>query len=935
SDKGDPEKIKSDIRDAVFRVTDLPASVTQKPVIEEINAANIPAIEISLNGGNNELELRKYVKALETRFKEIPGAGRIRKIGYRQREVRINVNMKKMKMHSISLTEIMNAVRSRNVRDTGGTVESYVSEKKIMTISEYDNPLDVKNVIVRSNYEGYNIRISDIAEVKDDFEDPQMLYRGNGKPAIAIIVSKQDNADIIDLSNNVKKELEKFKKTLPKNVNAHVMTDYSKQPKQMIDIIVINGLFGFVLVLIVMFIFLDWKSAIWSAVGIPFSIMGGIILFGPLGITFNTITLITFILLVGIIVDDAIVITEKIFYYKQTGMKPYEATMAGVKKMLLPVSAAVITTILAFFPITFVPGVIGKSLHVIPKVVLLVLTFSLIEAIFFIPSHVIHAEPPKKTPRRIKWLNVVIEFYEKTLLTALNNRKKVIAGFILGMFIIFGASSVFMEVILNRNADLDLFVIMVEAPQGTSLKKTHNMIAELENVIYKKVPGKLISSMVSNIGHHNQNKVGISYGQYSNWGMVTTYLIPAAEREVTTESLIEMLKPSFKKIKEDKGFHRLSVETFTPMPTGKAVNVSYITDDDKVRSRFEKETIEFLNGIDGVSSIETTNIPGKEEIQLKLKYDMLSRVGLTAVDVARAVRTAFDGSVVTSIRRQGEDIDYRVIIKNPKKFRAKGILELTVANREGRLVPLKHFAYFVNRSGPSVIHHYRGKRSVTITANVDMKIITPKKANNLVREKFKKKTVGIPGFRMKFGGREEERQTSFKGFVFAFLVVIISIYFILVILFNSFLQPILIMSVVPFAVMSVFLTLMLHNMPMTFIPMLGMLGLIGIVINDTIVMIRHLNEECNSLGATFNIIIKGAANRFRPVILTTLTTFAGLLPTSYGIAGDLPVVRPMVLTMAWGLIFCTAVTLFFLPLLFSFIKVREKKIRKLFFQKKN
>ncbi|MFC1669218.1 efflux RND transporter permease subunit [Spirochaetota bacterium] len=925
SDAGDPGTIKSDIRDAVFRVSDLPKSVTQKPVIDEMKASNLPVLEVALTGKVSEHELRKYAKELEARFKEIPGVSRITKTGYRKREVRINVDMKKIKKYSISLTEIMNAVKSRNVRDTGGTVESYVSEKKIMTISEYDKPMDVKDVIVRANYEGYSVRISDIAVVTNDFEDAQVLYKGNAKPSIALIINKQDSADIINLSDNLNKELNKFRKTLPENVEAQEIFDFAIYPKIMLNITATNFLFGFVLVLFVMFIFLDRKSAFWAAFGIPFSIFGGIILFAPLGINFNTVTLATLILLLGIIVDDAIVVTERIFSNKQDGMNSYDATVAGVRKMILPVSAAVITTILAFFPITFVPGIMGKFLKDIPVIILVVLAFSLIEAIFFIPAHVLHADPPSEPPKRIRWLKYVVEWYNGVLLLAFRNRKKVIAGFIGVFLLVITASGFFMKMMLNQDVDQDVFFVVVEAPQGTSLKRTYNMVSDVEKLIYKHVPKNVMKSMVTNIGHHDMNLFGATSGQYSNWGMVVIYLIPAARRDITTESIIEDMKPKIKKLKAEKGFHRLSVEPIVGIPVGKAVNIIYISNDDRVREKFEKETLEFLWTVDGVSSIETSNVPGKEEMQLKLNYKMLARVGLTAVDVARSVRTAFDGTVVTSIRRQGEDIDYRVIMKDPKRFRAKGILELPVANREGRLIPIKYFGKFVNKTGPSVIHHYRGKRSVTITADVDEKKITSVEINKLIRKKFEKKATGIPGFRMKFGGQEEEMQESMEGFYFAFFVVIISIYFILVVLFNSFLQPVLIMSVIPFAVMSVFLTLMLHNLPLTFVSLLGMLGLIGVVVNDTIVMVRHLNEECRAHGTGFEVIANGAVHRFRPVILTTLTTFAGLLPTSYGIGGDIPDIRPMVLTMAWGLVFSTAVTLIFLPMLFSYIKVKPKK----------
>jgi multidrug efflux pump subunit AcrB len=239
------------------------------------------------------------------------------------------------------------------------------------------------------------------------------------------------------------------------------------------------------------------------------------------------------------------------------------------------------------------------------------------------------------------------------------------------------------------------------------------------------------------------------------------------------------------------------------------------------------------------------------------------------------------------------------------------------------MVALKHFARLEGTTGPSAIHHFGGTRSVTISADTDDSIITSAELNTRLREKFGRSAARVPGLRMRLGGQEEEMGLSMNGLFFALVIACISIYFILVILFNSFLQPILIMSVIPFAAGGVFLTLVLHNRPLVFISLVGMLGLAGVVVNDAIVMVSSLNRKVKEEGHSIESIAEGALGRFRPVILTTLTTFAGLVPLAYGIGGDLPMIRPMVLVMAWGLVFATAVTLVFIPVLYSFVLVRN------------
>jgi multidrug efflux pump subunit AcrB len=352
-------------------------------------------------------------------------------------------------------------------------------------------------------------------------------------------------------------------------------------------------------------------------------------------------------------------------------------------------------------------------------------------------------------------------------------------------------------------------------------------------------------------------------------------------------------------------------------PVGKPITVIYTSDDDELRAKFEKETMEFLSGIDGVKGIETTNVKGKDELRLKLDYDQMAKLGLTALDVSRTVRAAFEGEVVTSIRKGGEEIDFRVSLADPKKYRAEGVLDLSIANSMGKLVPLGSFARFDETAGPSVIRHYDGNRSVTVTAEVDTDRITSIEANELVRKEFMPKAHKHAGFKMEIGGEEKKTMESMQSFFMALVMACVAIYFLLVILFNSYVKPILIMSAIPFALIGVFLTFMIHGLPLSFIALIGILGLVGVVVNDTIVMVSHLGKVCERFGATFTTIGRGAADRFRPVILTTLTTTAGLMPIAYGIGGDLPFIRPMVLALAWGLVFATLISLIFIPLVYS------------------
>ena len=924
-DAADQDKIKTDIRDAVGRVTDLPEAVTQKPTLSEITSNSIQLMELALTGDIDEKDLRKYTKALEERFKEISGVSKIEKIGYRKREIKIDVDMEKMKDNKLSFMEVMSAIKNRNVRLSGGTIESFVSEKKILTLSEYEQPLDVKDVIIRSTFSGTQLRLTDVATIEDDYETPQVIYRGNGKPGISMLVLAQKTADNIKLSNKLRKEIAKFKKDLPGEINIDIVMDTSDETRTILSMAGLNGIIGFLLVLIVMFLFLDAKSAFWAAYGIPFSIFGALIFFKPLGIQLHSAALMTIIIIVGIVVDDAIVVAENIYNLKQGGMDSRKATLLGASSMVGPVTASALTTIIGFGTILFIGGVFGKLLYSIPVVVFLILTISLIDALFFVPVHVKNIKPPKTVPRRIRWLEPLKSFYKNGILFALKYRITFITGYIL-LFIAVLLLSVFtMKFVLIDVKDYDYFNIIIEAPQGTSLSKTSDMVTEIERIVEKSVPADVLSSYTTQIGHHDTELLTGGGGKYTNWALIMVALIPAQDRKIKCEDIMANLNKKFKDEGIDKKFKRIGIEAFGGLNAGKAIDVSFISNDDKIRKEFEEEALAFLRNTNGVKDVDSSNIKGKEEINLKLDYSQLAKVELTALDVAQTVRTAFDGSIVTSIRRDGEDINYRVKIKDPERFRADNILDLPVANNKGQMINLSHLARLYENEGVAVIKHESGKRAVTITANVDKDIITSSEVNKLLTDKFDERVAKKPGLRMKFSGEQEETMKSMAGFLFAVIIAIIAIYFILVIVFDSYLQPVLVMSVIPFAIVGVMLTLFLHRMPISLVPLIGIIGLIGVVVNATIVMISHFNNKIKEQGASFEVIAEGAKERFRPVILTALTTFAGLLPTAYGIGGDMPSLRPMVLVMAWGLVFSTFITLGFTPLIYSVLMVRKKK----------
>jgi multidrug efflux pump subunit AcrB len=911
------ERVKSDIRDAVDRVTDLPAQVTDKPRVEEIRSSNMPVLEIAIFGDIPELTLRKHAKDLEDDLLTAKGVGLIEKVGYRKREVHVAADQAKLDDRYVSLNEIMNSIKGRNVRTTGGSLESYVSEKKIVTFAEYDDPMEVADVIIRSTFTGNRVRISDVAVVTEGFEEHSVIPRANGRNAITLIVKGQATADILTLSDNVKAKLDVLRTGLPDGVTAEIMYDNSVYTSSLLSLVRSNGLIGFVLVLVVMLLFLDRKSALWTAFGIPITICGAMIFFPLFDLTINQITLSSMILVLGMIVDNAIVISENVYRLKVEGMPPLEATIKGVKQVFAPIVASTLTTVLAFLPMLFMTGLIGKFIVGIPIVVLLMLMMSLVESTCFLPGHIVNAMPPKDVKeKKAGRMDRAIAWYREKLGWCLRNRKKVMAFYGVLFVIVIIASKLFLQLVLFPTNDPDMFYVIVETPRGTPLVQTAAKISEVEKIVSESVPEGALMSYLTRVGHHSTDQYSKQSGGHDNYAIVTVYLQPADERDIRSEEIIATVSNQLKLL---QGYSKLHVQKpESGPPVGKPVNVVFISDDDGLRDKFERDAMKYLETVRGVHAVESDNVEGKDELRLKLDYDEMAKLGIIAIDVSRTVRAAFDGEVVTSIRKDGEEIDFRVLLKDRKDFRAEGVMGLMVVNNLGKLVPLGSFARFEESRGLVSIPHFDGRRSVTVSSEIDTKITTSTDVNAMLDEKFGERALKEPGFMMKLMGEQDKTQESMESFWMAMVVALVAIFFLLVVLFDSFIQPLLIMSAIPLGVIGVLLTFLFHGLPIGFIALIGILGLTGVVINTSIVMISTINDLVKERGVlTPDVIMDAAAIRFRPVMLTTVTTVAGLLPTAYGIGGNLPFIRPMVLAMAWGLVFATLISLIFIPLIYA------------------
>ncbi|MFQ5510479.1 MAG: efflux RND transporter permease subunit [Candidatus Krumholzibacteriia bacterium] len=919
----DQDDVKREIRDAVNRITDFPEAVDEAPEIAEISTAVFPVVEVGLSGDIPYRELREHAKRFEQQLEDLPGVSSVDRYGYRDREIQVEVSPEAMDRYQIPLREIMNAIAGRNIRATGGTFESYTDEKTVVTLAQFRNPMEVGNVIVRSTFDGPLIRIRDLAIVEDDFEDERIISRMNGRPSISFIVNKKESADVIRTVDAIKGLVERMNGSLPEGVEVLYSADQSFYVRNRIKVVTNNGWIGLGMVLLMLSLFLNMRSAFWVAMGIPVTVLGVVFMLPLFDSYLDVIALAAMIQVIGIIVDDGIIIAENVHMHRERGEPPLQAAVEGISEVFWPVLTTIVTTFMAFAPMFFMSGIMGKFVVVIPLVMSLALFISLFEAMTALPAHLIMGlrEGGVSVVRKTRsWFDRVRALYEKSMRHVLTLRYLVVFVSVVSLAACLWYAVNFMDFVLFPTSSADTFYLLIELPTGSSLQATSKKVEKLEELIVA-LPDEEVQSFVTRVGTQGE----FSPGENENWAIIGVNLTPYDKRSRVADEIVEDLRVQSARI---EGFEKVVylIDAGGP-PVGRPITIRVVGNGDAERKALADSVVAFLAGFDGVKDIDRNDKRGKDQVEIKIDYGRLARVGLSVADIAQSVRFAYDGEVVTDVRYGDEDVDFRVQLDERARRNPRFLKELLVPNSRGRMIPLSDVARLATGPGPSNYYHFDGDRAVTITADVVNGVTTPVKATNAVVERFDVEQ-DWPNLRFEIGGEAEETQESMRSLFQAFLIAVVGIYFVLMLLFNSPTQPGMVMIAIPFGIMGVIVAFALHGQDIGFLAMMGLVGLSGIVVNDSLVLVNHINDiKRDSKGATVKeMVIQGATDRLRPVLLTTVTTVVGLLPLAYGIGGSDPFMAPMALALGYGILFASPLTLGIVPSLY----VISDDVRRLF-----
>jgi len=916
----DQEETYDEIVDAVNSVNNLPEDAGD-PRIRKFDPRKKSIMRFGLSSDAlSYAELRDYVHQLEKLLLEVPGVAEVGLSGYRSREVRIEVSPDKMMQHGISLNEISQAISAYNIRAAGGSLEAAGGEKNVITLSQFTDPLEVGDVIVRSYASGAVVHVKDVATVEDTFEEEDRITRINGKPAISLSVTKNANADLVSTADAVNAVLAEEQAALPAGLIDFLITDDdSEAVRDKFEIVKTNGAIGLVFVLLVLALFLNLRTSFWVAMGIPISLLGVLMCLPFFDVELDSLTMSAMVLVIGIIVDDAIVIAENIFQHRERGEPALAAAVNGLHEVAMPVFTTIVTTILAFLPMFFIKGMLGKFIYVVPLTVILSLSMSLLESYFILPAHLLPGlRGPEHRQVGRRWFYPVRERFERLLAQMLQLRYVWVftACLILAASLLYASSSIKFK-LFARGKNIDTVDLTLRMPLGTDLDTTSAKMQEVEDLM-ADFPKNEIAGYMSRIGSG-----GFRGASGPHLGTLTLYFPPTSELGRPVNAIIQNVRAAISQI---QGVESLSLGmSMRGPPTGRAIEIMVKGADKPTRNAAISAIMTFLNGIDGVSDLERDDKAGKTEIVIQPKASLLARYGLTVSDIAQTIRTANEGQVATTTRYGDEDVDFRVGLADEHRRGVAFLKHLKVTNKQGELINLEEVATFTERTGVYALYHEEGEPTITLTGEVDETLITPLEVMAAVQQEFDfDKLREYPGVRLDIGGEAADSQQAITDILTSFALAAVGIYFLLMLLFNSLTQPLIVLATIPFGVAGVIFALALHGITQTtFFAGIGVVGLAGVVVNDALVLVDHLNglkrrhtTPSTPLRVTTELIAQGAADRLRPVLLTTVTTVAGLLPLTYGVGGEDAMMAPMAMALGYGLLFATPITLILLPCLY-------------------
>ncbi len=905
-------RVYQDLRQEVDKV-DLPEDA-EKPFYLSLESSTwAPMATLVISGELPESRMKELAEELQDEIEGMPGVDAVSLAGIREREVWVEADPQQLYKHGLTLEQVARALGRQNVSLASGNIEIGTYEYLVRSMEEFENLEDIGRAVIKEDAVGNHLRVRDVAVVRDTFEEPRSISRFNGKSSVSLNVYKSPDGNTLELVEAFRQLARETELGLPPDVDIAVTADNTDRIRLSINRLINSGLWGGLLVLVLLLFFLGWRNALLVCWGIPITFLLTFLFLEFYGESMNESSLFALVLVLGMIVDDAIVVVENISRYLNRGFKPFRAAILGAEEVMWPVFSSSLTTIAAFLPLMLLPGAIGEFMKVIPICVSFALLASLFESLVVLPSHVSDLGKSdahrhhSRVNRGIRWVSA---HYRRVLGPILRYRW-VVLPLLIALFAPTVLVVNYVGVDLYEDDEFSVVFVRVWMPEGSSLHATDEVIAQFERAALE-LPSHEVIDVVTQVGRLDTESDRL---RSKDVAQLVINLVESNQRSRSLEEIIQDLEGRTAQI---AGYRRVEfAKPNTGPPVGKPVEVKvkgrYLETLTGISERVKAE----LEGIPGVHTVQDDLQKGKNEVRIQVDESRAHLVGLDASDIARQVKYAFDGITATVFHDGAEEVD--VVVKFQPRSRAglHDLDALKIPSRSGGLVPLESVASLHIERGWSEIHRFDGERAITVSAEVDEAVTSPVAVTRALQQEFAEIGKEFPGYRLDFRGEFKEFEEAFNNVIRLFLVGVILMYLILAAQFRSYLQPVLVLAAVPFAFVGAMICLLINDYKFSINVMFGMVALSGVAVNDSIVLIAFINQARNRGASLYRAVLAGGRRRLRPIFLTTVTTICGLLPMALGIGGQSKTYTPLAGTIVWGLGVATFLILMVMPPLYA------------------
>ncbi|HUG89878.1 MAG TPA: efflux RND transporter permease subunit [Planctomycetaceae bacterium] len=1011
----DVDAVYQEVKSKLDSISDLPEDLEEYTLTKL--EPKLPVISVALFGRGDEAGLKRAARALRDELLQLPGISYVEVSGTRDDEISVEIRPERLLEYDVTFDEVAEAIRATNLDVSGGQLKGERSSVAVRTLGERQRGVDLEDVVVRTFPDGRKVHVRDVATIRDEFVDTDLESYFNSQPATHCVVFKTGSQDVIQIAGLVKAYVagkqgadypqgvghsffdqlagrpdprtyyeQALRNPFDHDFQVALHTDLARFVEGRLDLLLRNGKTGLVLVLVSLLLFLNWRVAFWAAIGLPVSFLGTFIVMWAFGATINLLSLFGLIIVLGIIVDDAIIVGENIYRHVEEGLPPLKAAVKAAEEVQWPVTIAVLTTIAAFAPLFFVKGQIGDFMSQLPMVVIAALSVSLVEALVILPAHLRHlpsrgelatrrAARRARFPRLFGWLAAVDRLreramrsglpavYERFLRAGLRWRYVTIAVAVASLLVVGGLwQGEIVKFEFIQKMDSETVVCFLEMPVGTT---TANTRQRLERISDTAVALPEVQNVQMFVGMHMDlaGAGAVGFDLQSHLGQLILELKPADWREEQGQRSSSGVLAELRQFSEGlPGVNSVTWDEMSGGPGGKDVQIQVSGRNFAENVAVAAELKAALQRYEGVRDLDDDYDEGKQEVQLRLR-ESARPTGITVGQLGGHVRSAVYGREARRITRNRESV--RIMVRYPEAFRTNvynleamripavaadaGTAGVSGASRTdggarndsaapapsgnsgltagGRgWVPLGEVAELSESTGYSTIQRSNYERSVTVFAELDEAYQSELQSILAGVQQTFADEIGPrhPGVRIDLLGQAEEMGKAFSGLAIAMPVALLLIYMQLAGLFRSYTQPLVVMAAIPFALEGAIVGHWVTGYPVTILSMIGMVALTGIVVNDSLVLVDFINARVRGGMSHFEASVQGGRLRLRAILLTTVTTIAGLTPLMFETSFQARFLIPMAVTLTWGLGFATALTLVVVPALnLAFFDIRR------------